>query len=60
MVFKRDLVQFFDWYAHNQTFIMIIKPPRMKINIPSKMTIESTTISTLNDFKLLGVEDKVI
>jgi ribonuclease P/MRP protein subunit RPP40 len=63
MVFKRDLVQFFDWCAHNRmdvnwskTFIMIIKSPRMKISIPSEITIESTTISTVNNFKLLGVE----
>ena len=35
---------------------MIIKPPRMKISIPSEITCETTTISTVNNFKLLGVE----
>jgi hypothetical protein len=63
MVFKRDVVQFFDWCAHNRmdvnwskTFIIIIKPPRMKISIQSEITCETTTISTVNNFKLLGVE----
>jgi hypothetical protein len=63
MVFKHDLVQFFDWCAHNRmdvnwskTFIMIIKPSHMKISIPSEITCETTTISTVNNFKLLGVE----
>jgi hypothetical protein len=63
MVFKRDLAQFFDWCAHDRmdvnwskTFIIFIEPPRIKITIPSEMTIESATISTVNNFKLLGAE----